>query len=128
LSHLVGAKKVTTIDLSDAFFQMMLHADSQPLTAFYSEAHGKRFCFKQCPQGLRNSPLHLKLLMDKLFGDMANEVIHYADNILIATNGTVAHHLKIVEKVLHRLIKGNIKIRPTKVNLCQKNFEFLGIV
>jgi hypothetical protein len=95
LSHLVGAKKVTTIDLSDAFFQMMLHADSQPLTAFYSEAHGKRFCFKQCPQGLRNSPLHLKLLMDKLFGDMANEVIHYADNILIATNGTVAHHLKI---------------------------------
>ena len=128
MSHLVGAKKVTTIDLSDAFFQMMLHADSQPLTAFYSEAHGKRFCFKQCPQGLRNSPLHLKLLMDKLFGDMANEVIHYADNILIATNGTVAHHLKIVEKVLHRLIKGNIKIRPTKVNLCQKNFEFLGIV
>jgi hypothetical protein len=66
--------------------------------------------------------------MDKLSGDMANEVIHYADNILIATNGTVAHHLKIVEKVLHRLIKGNIKIRPTKVNLCQKNFEFLGIV
>ena len=107
---------------------MMLHADSQPLTAFYSEAHGKRFCFKQCPQGLLNSPLHLKLLMDKLSGDMANEVIHYADNILIATNGTVAHHFKIVEKVLHRLIKGNIKIRPTKVNLCQKNFEFLGIV
>jgi hypothetical protein len=47
---------------------------------------------------------------------------------LIATNGTVAHHLKIVEKVLHQLIKGDIKIRPTKVNLCQKNFEFLGIV
>jgi hypothetical protein len=59
--------------------------------------------------------------MDKLFGDMAHEVIHYADDILIATNGTVAHHLKIVEKVLHRLIKGNIKIRPTKVNLCREN-------
>jgi len=26
--HLVGATKITTIDLSDAFFQMMLHADS----------------------------------------------------------------------------------------------------
>jgi hypothetical protein len=125
--HLVGATKITTINLSNAFFQMMLHADSQPLTAFYSEAHGKRYCFKRCPQGLRNSPLHLKLLMDKLFGDMANEVIHYADDILIATSGSVAHHLKIVEKVLQRLIKGNIKIRPTKVNLCRENMEFLGM-
>ena len=46
LSHLVGATKVTTVDLSDTFFQMMLHAESQPLAAFYSEAHGKRYCFK----------------------------------------------------------------------------------
>ncbi len=47
---------------------------------------------------------------------------------LIATSGSVAHHLKIVEKVLQRLIKGNIKIRPTKVNLCRENIKFLGIV
>jgi hypothetical protein len=40
LAHLVGKKWVTTIDLSDAFYQIELHPDSQPLTAFYSEAHG----------------------------------------------------------------------------------------
>jgi hypothetical protein len=108
--------------------QFVLHAESQPLTTFYSEAHGKRYCFKRCLQGLHNSPLQLKLLMDKLFGNMANVVIHNADNILIAKFGTLAHLLKIVEKVLQRLIKGNIKIRPTKVNLCRENTELLGIV
>ena len=128
LNHLVGATIVTTIDLSDSFFQMLLHPDSQPLTAFYSEAHGKRYCFKRCPQGLRNSPLHLKLLMDKLFGDMATEVIHYVDDILIATNGSLKHHLKVVEKVLQRMKEGNIKIRPSKITLAQNRVEFLGIV
>ena len=128
LCHLVGKTLVTTIDLSDSFFQMMLHPDSQPLTAFYSEAHGKRYCFKRCPQGLRNSPLHLKLLMDKLFGDLSKDVIHYADDILIATDGTIKAHLKIVEKVLQRLKEGNIKIRPSKMCLAKETIEFLGIV
>ena len=128
LSHLVGKTIITTIDLSDSFFQMLLHEDSQALTAFYSEAHGKRYCFRRCPQGLRNSPLHLKLLMDKLFGDMSNEVIHYADDILIATNGSIKAHLKIVEKVLQRLKEGNIKIRPNKMCLARDRVEFLGIV
>ena len=128
LSHLVGKTIITTIDLSDSFFQMLLDEDSQALTAFYSEAHGARYCFKRCPQGLRNSPLHLKLLMDKLFGDMANEVIHYADDILIATNGSMRQHLKIVEKVLQRLKEGNIKIRPSKMCIARNRVEFLGIV
>ena len=128
LNHLVGKTIVTTIDLSDSFFQMMLHEDSQALTAFYSEAHGKRYCFKRCPQGLRNSPLHLKLLMDKLFGDMSRDVIHYADDILIATNGTMRQHLKIVDKVLQRLKGGNIKIRPSKMCLARDTIDFLGIV
>ena len=62
-AHLVKKQWVTTIDLSDAFYQIELDPESQPLTAFYSEAHGKRYCFMRCPQGLRNSPLHLKLVM-----------------------------------------------------------------
>ena len=127
-AHLVGKKFVTTIDLSDAFFQIMLDDESQPLTAFYSTAHGKRYCFTRAAQGLRNSPLHLKLLMDKLFGDMAGEVIHYADDILIATNGTLRQHLFAVSKVLSKLKKGNIKIRPTKLNLARNTIEFLGVV
>ncbi len=85
---------LTVADLSDSFFQMLLKAECQALTAFYSEAHGKRYSFTRCPQGLKNSPLHLKLLLDKLLGDMAQDVIHYADNIMIATNGSFEEHGK----------------------------------
>ena len=69
-----------------------------------------------------------QLLMDKLFGDLSKDVIHYADDILIATNGSVKAHLKIVEKVLQQLKEGNIKIRPSKMCLAKDTIEFLGIV
>jgi hypothetical protein len=84
-THLSDADMALTVDLSDAFFQVPLALKSQAYTAFYSPFHGKRFCFTRCPQGLKNSPLFLRLLMDKLFGDMTENVIHYADDILIST-------------------------------------------
>jgi hypothetical protein len=58
--------------------------------------------------------------MDKLFGDMADDVIHYADDILIATSGTYSQHLRVVDKVLKRITNGKIKIRPQKINLAKK--------
>ena len=85
-AQLVEQTHVTTIESSDTFFQIPLHEDSQPLTCFYSQAHEKRYCFTRCPQGLINSPLALKLLLDKLFGDLAEDVIHYTEDMIIATN------------------------------------------
>ena len=127
-AHLSHAEYVTTIDLSDAFFQIPLDKESQKYTVFYSEAHGKRYCFQRCPQGLKNSPLHLKLLMDKCFGNMAKEVIHYADDIMLATNGTLHDHLKKLEQVLMRLKMHGLKIRPAKINIARDTVDFLGVV
>ena len=123
-----GKQIVTTVDLSDSFFQMPLSLASQPYTAFFSSLHGKRYCFTRCPQGLKNSPLYLKLLMDKLFGDMTDDVIHYADDILIATSGNFSQHLRVVDKALKRITNGKIKIRPQKINLAKEEIDFLGMV
>jgi len=119
---------ITTIDVSHAFYQIPLSEKSQPLTAFYSEAHGKRYCFMRAPQGLKNSPLHLKLLMDKLFGHMCDVVIHYVDDIMIATKGTFEEHMKAVGEVFAQMEKSNLLINPKKVFLAQESIEFLGIV
>ena len=127
-AHLANAEWVTTIDLSDAFFQIPLEKASQKYTVFYSEAHGKRYCFQRCPQGLKNSPLHLKLLMDKYLGDMAKDVIHYADDIMLATYGTLQQHLRRLEEVLARLEKAGVKIRPSKINVARDTVDFLGVV
>ncbi len=119
---------ITNMDISHAFFQIPLSLRSQPFTAFYSEAHGKRFCFTRAPQGLKNSPLMLKLLRDKLFGHMADVVIHYADDLMIATKGTYEEHLKVIELVLQQLANANLKINPKKINIAQEAIKFLGII
>jgi hypothetical protein len=128
IAHLSGNQKIiSTVDVSHAFFQVPISLRSQPLTAFFSQAHGKRYCFQRCPQGLKNSPLYLKLLMDKLIGDLAHFVIHYADDILIATDRDMTHHIEIVGEVLLRLERGGIKIRPKKLHLATDSIEFLGM-
>jgi hypothetical protein len=68
---------IFTIDISNAFFQIPIKYEHQCYTAFYSDAHGKRYSFTGTPQGLKNSPLFLKILMDKMFGssELLNHVI-----------------------------------------------------
>ena len=128
MAHMCGKEIVSTLDVSDAFFTIPLKAEAQPLTAFWSESLGDRFCFTRAPQGLKNSPLYLKLLMDKIFGDLAHYVLHYADDLLIATDGDMANHQRVVEEVLRRLIKAGLKARPAKLNVARESIEFLGVI
>ena len=59
---------------------------------------------------------------------MNNNVIHYTDDIMIATNGTIREHIDKLAEVFNKLKEGNIKIRPQKVNIARKEMKFLGIV
>jgi len=62
--------------------------------------------------------------MDKCFGNMAKDVIHYADDIMLATNGTLQDHLNKIEQVLMQLKVHGIKIGPSKINIAKK-FPYL---
>ena len=119
---------VSTFDVSNAFFQIPIKFEHQPLTAFYSEAHGKRYCYTRSAQGLKNSPLFLKLLMDRMLGHLAKYVIHYADDVMIATDGSLEHHIDIVGQVLRQFRLENIKIRPQKMEIAKPEIEFLGVL
>jgi hypothetical protein len=59
---------------------------------------------------------------------MAQDVIHYADDIMIATDGTFEEHMEKVGQVLGRLKKGNIKIRPQKISVAKDTVDFLRVV
>ena len=127
ISHMMQRTFFTSADIAHAIFQVPINLRSQPYTAFYSPHNGKRYCFQRCPQGLKNSPLYLKILMVKLLGSMSKYVLHYADDILIATDKDLGHHIEIVGEVLPRLEEGGIKIRPNKLNLATDSIEFLGM-
>ena len=128
LAELVNKRHLSSLDVADAFYQIPLTKRAQPFTAFYSYTHGLRMCFNRAPQGLRNSPLYLKILLDIVFKDMQHQVLYYADDLLIATNGSMKHHLDTIHMVLKRLIKAGLKLRPQKLLLARQSIEFLGMI
>ena len=128
LAHLINKTHLTSLDFADAFFHIPLSKETQPYTAFYSHTHGLRMCFTRAPQGLRNSPLYLKLLLDRIFYDMTDTVLFYADDLLIASEGTLVDHIKILAEVLSRLTKANLKLRPQKLLIAKDTIEFLGMI
>jgi hypothetical protein len=128
LSQLAGKDHLSSLDFADAFYHIPLTKEAQPLTAFYAHTHALRMCFTRAPQGLKNSPLYLKMLLDKIFSDMTTDVLFYADDLLIATKGSLEDHIRIVEEVIQRIKKAGLKIRPAKVLLARTSLEFLGMV
>jgi hypothetical protein len=65
--------------------------------------------------------------MDKLLGDLSHYVLHYADDILIASDKDLTHHIDLIGHVLQRLEEGGIKIRPSKLHVATDSVDFLGI-
>ena len=128
LSQLAGKKHLSSLDFADAFYHIPLSKEAQPLTAFYAHTHALRMCFTRAPQGLKNSPLYLKMLLDMIFQDMTEEVLFYADDLLIATNGSLTDHLKTIEKVINKINKAGLKLRPAKLLLARTSLEFLGMI
>ena len=128
LSQLAGKDHLSSLDFADAFYHIPLTKEAQPLTAFYAHTHALRMCFTRAPQGLKNSPLYLKILLDKLFCDMTSEVLFYADDLLIATSGSLEDHIKMVHKVILIIKSSGLKVRPAKVLLARTSLEFLGMI
>jgi hypothetical protein len=80
------------------------------------------------PQGLRNNPLYLKFLIDKVLGDLPRDAIPFADDIVLLTNGSMKKHLPKLSQVVTRLREENIKIRPSKISVARQTIKFLRVV
>ena len=128
LAHLVNKSHLSSLDFADAFFHIPLTEKAQNLTAFWTPNHAKKMCFNRAPQGLRNSPMYLKTLLDLVFFDMSENVLFYADDLLIATNGTLIEHLDFLKVVLDRLVQAGLKLRPQKLLIARETINFLGMI
>lgn len=75
----------SVIDLSNAFFSVPLHSDSQPLFGFTFE--GQRYTYTRLPQGFQNSPTlyaeALKKSMSNCKLPQLGQYLLYVDDILI---------------------------------------------
>ena len=102
-----GSTLFTTIDLTSGFWQMVLHPDSRPLTAFTIPGKGQHQ-WTVAPMGLLGSPASFQRLVETALEGIPN-VIVYIDDLLIHTK-THEDHLRVLRQVFERLRKHNLKI------------------
>ena len=129
ITYILGnAARVSSIDLTNSYFQIGIHPDKRSLFSF-CDAYGKRYRYCVLAQGFHSSPFYLQTLLVKCFKGLENNVKYYADDIFIHTNKdqSLDDHLNIIEEVLRRLQKFNLKIKCSKVEIDPPCINILGI-
>ena len=82
------------------------------------------------PFGLCNALAVFQRMMNTQFANITamGKVIIYMDNILIAMEDDIKKHRKLVHKVLERLAKLDLYLKPSKCQFKVWKIEFLGVI
>ena len=80
--------------------------------------------------GLTNSPTTFQAMMNTIFKDEIQEgwLTVYMDDMLIATPNDPIFHWKCIHRILDKLEKHNLYLKPEKCAFTQRCIEFLGVV
>ena len=80
--------------------------------------------------GLTNSPATFQTMMNEIFQEELREgwVSIYMDDILIHTDNNRPNHRKCVHRILDKLRKHDLYLKPEKCLFEQEEMEFLGVV
>jgi len=118
-----GSTIFSTIDLTSGFWQMVLHPDSRPYTAFTLPGKGQHQ-WTVAPMGLLGSPASFQRLVETALKDIQN-VIVYIDDLLIHTHSH-EQQIETLRRVFERLQKHNLKINLKKCFFGSTNVSYLG--
>ena len=121
---LSGGKKFTTLDLSQAYHQLML--DEQAQNYCVINTHKGLYKYKRLPFGVASAPAIFQRLMDTILQGIPG-VICYIDDIMV-TGATEEEHLKNLEQVLQRLQSYGFRLKLTKCRFMRDSVEYLGLV
>ncbi len=120
-----GFTYCSTMDLNMGFWAIRLSKRSQRYCTIVLP-WGK-YVYLRLPMGLSCSPDIYQEKISSIFIDIP-EVVVYIDDILIISKGTFLDHLKLLDEVLGRLVRNNLKIHLDKSKFFAYEAEFLGFV
>ncbi|KAJ1171254.1 hypothetical protein NDU88_003124 [Pleurodeles waltl] len=121
------AEWFSVIDLSQAFFSVPLHEDSQFLFCFKFLDRVYSWC--RIPQGFSESPSIFNQILKKDLEELElpfeSTLVQYIDDLLIASkteSGCTADTIAL----LNHLGRNGHKVSPSKLQFCQKKVKYLS--
>lgn len=122
--RLLNKSFYTVLDLKDGFWQIELTNSCSNLCSFTSPLGTLKF--NKLPFGIKTAPMVFQKYNIKYFGDIQGLTIYFDDFIIAADNKE--EHDKILQQVIDRARKYNIKFNQNKVQYCQNKVKFLGLL
>ena len=125
LDSLVGIRVFSTLDLKSGFWQIMMDEDSKQYTAFTVGNFGFFECEKM-PFGLCNVPATFQRLMQSCLGELnLTYCLIYLDDVIVYAKNEEEHFNRL-RTVFERFRRDNLKLKPSKCNLFQKEITYLA--
>lgn len=119
---LQGATTFSSLDLLSGYYQLRLHPDDVPKTAFRTPTG--LYQYRVLPMGLTNAPSVFMAAMNRVLHGLPFAVV-YLDDILIFSKSP-EEHVRHVEEVLRRLDRDKFFAKLSKCDFFQTSIKFLG--
>ena len=126
LDALAGSVFFSTLDLLSGYWQVPLDQDAQDKAAFVTR--GGLWKWRVLPFGLTSAPATFERLMEQVLkGLQWKSLLLYLDDIIVYSTDFNSH-LERLRVVLERFKAANLKLKPSKCELLQREVKFLGHV
>ncbi|GBO34068.1 Retrovirus-related Pol polyprotein from transposon 17.6 [Araneus ventricosus] len=123
IDNLAGAKIFSTLDLTSDFHQMVMHPDHTKYTAIATEFG--LYEYKRLPFGLKNASASFQRLMNLVLAGLNEfQISCYIDDLVIASTD-VDGHIDKLKMVFDRLIKANLKVKPSMCSFLKQDITYL---
>ena len=116
---------MSKLDIRGAFYQIDLHPDSRPLTAFATKS--RLLEYRRMPMGLKTAPATYIRAMETVFRGQEG-ACSYFDDVLVHSPMDYWRHLQTLWEVLDRMIYHNLRASPHKCVFFSTQVRFTGFV
>jgi hypothetical protein len=124
LESLGGNLYYSSLDLTQSFMQVPIHKADRHKMSFVTPSG--QYQLKRMSFGGKNNPsLFARLMTSVLHGYCYKICLLYLDDIIVMGK-TYEENIARLDLILTRLQAANLKIKPAKCNLFQKELNFLG--
>ena len=122
LSKLAGGKYFAKLDMSQAYNQLVLHADSRPLTTI--NTHKGLFEYTRLSFGISSAPAIFQRTMENLLKNVSF-CVSFFDDILIS-GSNMSDFLSNLSNVLKILQEKGLRLNKDKCTWCSEEILYLG--